>query len=100
MEHGNPVSVLQIVRGADPVLGITTVRLPPTRKPRAAFTPTAVTERKSLLQATPIRLRADRKPKPGGAGFEIRVADRASHFCRPILWGVFGEYLWTNGRVP
>ena len=92
VENGNPVSVLQIVRGADPVLGISAVGLAAPREPRAAPGPPPVAERKALFEAAPVGLGADRKSKPGGAGFEICVADGACHF-RPSnflgsFWGV------------
>ena len=54
--------------------------------------PPPVAEREALFETAPIGLGADRKPQPGGAGFEICVADRACHFS-PLrflgsFWGV------------
>jgi hypothetical protein len=61
IEHSNPVSVLQIVRGADPVLGIT-IGLPSPRKPRTAGGPPTVAEEKSPFEASPMGLGTNMEP--------------------------------------
>ena len=91
------VGVLQIIRGADPMLGITAVLLSSSREPGPSPAPPPVAEREPLFEATPIWLRADRKPKASGSGFEIRVADRSCHF---LALQFFGEFLGSiRGRT-
>src|SRR5262245_3745485 len=51
IEHGDPVSVLQIVRGGNPVLGIATVGQSPPRKPSATLAAAPVAEREPLFEA-------------------------------------------------
>jgi hypothetical protein len=92
VEHGNPIWVLQIVGGAEPVFRIAAVTVPPTSEPRAALGAAAVAQCKPLFQAPPIRLGADWQAEPGGPCFEVRVPDGASHFPLLKVWGVFGEY--------
>jgi hypothetical protein len=82
VENSNPVGVLQIIRGADPMLGITAVLLASPREPGASPAPPPVAKRETFFEATPIWLRADRKPKASGSGFEIRVAD----LRLPVAW--------------
>jgi hypothetical protein len=83
VEHSYAVSVLQIVAGADFVLGITPGCRPPPRKPCAALAAAAVAEREGPLQPAPVGLRSDGEPQPSGASFEVRVADGAGHFATP-----------------
>jgi len=77
VENSQPIGVLQIVTGADFVLGIAAGRRPAPCEPSAALAAAAVAERETLFETAPIGLGADRKPQPGGAGLEVRVADRA-----------------------
>jgi len=53
---------LQIVRIADPVLGIAAVGLPSARKPRAAARSPAIAKEKPLFEAPPIWLPPNAKP--------------------------------------
>ena len=69
VENGYPVSVLQIVRGADSVLGIATALAAPAGQPGAAPAPPPIAERKALFEAPPIRLGADGKPHAARCGF-------------------------------
>jgi len=93
VENGYPVSVLQIVCGCDPVLGVTAVSLPPSGKPCAARAAPSIPERKSLFEAPPIGFGADRKSKATRPGFEVCVANGARHSPPSSVWGLFGEYL-------
>jgi hypothetical protein len=92
-QHSDPVSVLEIVRGANPMLDITAVIGPSPREPCAALAAPPIAESKSFFEAAPIRLSANRQSKAGGACFEICVADGACQFRSSDYWGVFGEYL-------
>jgi|SRR5262245_60203187 hypothetical protein len=49
VEHGDPISVLQIIAGADFVLDVSAAIRTPPREPRAALTPASVSECKPLL---------------------------------------------------
>src|SRR5215831_250186 len=81
IKNGYSIGILKIVGGADPVLGITTVTLPPPGQPRTAAGTPAVAERESPFEAAPIRFAADWKPQPSGSGFKICVANCASYFA-------------------
>jgi hypothetical protein len=81
IEHGDPVSVLQIVRGGNPVLGIATVGQSPPRKPSATLDVAPVAEREPLFEAPPVRLGADQEPQAGGAGFKVSCRGP----CAPFL---------------
>src|SRR5262249_26065209 len=94
VENGYPVSVLQIICGADPALDIAAVGLAPPSEPGAALVPPPVSERKPLFEPAPVGLRPDRKTMPRRTGFEIRIAHRARHFDSSLVlgsfWGVYG----------
>jgi hypothetical protein len=98
VEDGYPFSVLQIVRGADPVLDIPTSLVTQSREPRASPGPPSVAERKSLFEAAPIGLGPDWEAQPGRPGIELRFASRT---VRAIFrHSEFGEFLGSiRGRM-
>jgi hypothetical protein len=89
IQHSHPVSFLEIVSSANPMLDIAAAVGPSPRKPCAALAAPPIAECKTFFEPAPVRLCEDWQPKASGACFQICVADRACHFCSFMV----GEFL-------
>jgi len=101
IENGYAVRVLQIVRGADPVFRVPAIGLATPCKPSASAGPPAGSPARNPSPGRANRARCGSAGEGGQSGSQGLHRAPCVPFSGPsTLWGVFGEYLWTNLSVP
>ena len=92
-KNGYPVSVLQIVRGAEPVLGVATTAWSADGRARYHPWPAAGIRARSPFRDRASRAQGGSEAAGGRCGFRDSRHGRCVPFFAPTFWGVFGEYL-------